>query len=275
MESTTGRLTPHYRVAMVGSGNVATHLVRSLANDPAIDICAISSRHAENAFSLADEISKPDCATDFESIAQSRPDIIIVSVADGALKSVVDKIGPINSNPLVLLTSGTMEKEILEYISPRTGVLYPLQTFSKNTPVDLSKVPFFTEAATPDDLFIADWLASRMSSHVYHADSAKRGILHIAGVFSSNFVDILLESVEKILQEGGYDLSTVKPLVEATVAKAFDVGPHQALTGPAKRGDMEVVALQHSRCPEELKDSYRVLTQLITKFHNPHINCNL
>lgn len=77
-----------------------------------------------------------------------------------------------------------------------------------------------------------------------HADSSVRARLHVAGVLSSNFPIYLLKITEKVLAEAGLPLSTVKPLVEVSVAKAFEVGPRDALTGPARRGDIKVLQKQ-------------------------------
>lgn len=158
----------------------------------------------------------------------------------------------------------------MEYLSPvsdRVGVLYPLQTFSADVPVDLSRVPFFTEAALEDDLARVDALARLMSEHVHHADAAHRRVLHIAGVFSSNFPNVLLECVERILSPAGYPLDVVRPLIEATVAKAFEAGPHKAQTGPARRGDYDVIRRQLVALPDELRPVYLVLSDLILESH--------
>ncbi len=252
-------------IALVGAGNVATHLARALKDN----LTGIYSRNIDHAQALAEPLHLP-AYDDFAYLRQQKPSIILVSVADKALPHIAEAIGPLDWNPLVLHTSGTVGMEVLGCISPRTGVLYPLQTFSAGAYVDLSEVPFFTETSKPEDLPIVDSLAYTISRHVHHADAAHRRTLHIAGVFTSNFTNILLESVERILATPGYPLEVVKPLIEATVAKAFAVGPHAAQTGPARRGDFEVIQRQKEALPEDLKPVYSVLTDLILRSH--HIN---
>ncbi len=252
------------KIVLVGAGNVASHLAAALARRGFLS--AIAGRTQANVDSLAAKVGVP-ALHGYEDIASVAPDIVLISVADSAIVPVAEAIGSLPGTPLVLHTSGTVAKEALLPVSPRTGVLYPLQTFSKGTPVDISKVPFFTEAGDDDDLDIVDAIAMSMSAHVYHADAARRRTLHIAGVFTSNFTNVLLESVQRILAVDGYGLDTVRPLLEATVAKAFAIGPHAAQTGPARRGDTAVTQSQQNALPDELKEVYAALTELIVSYH--------
>lgn len=251
------------KIALVGSGNVATHLGRALKPH----ICGIYGRGEESTGALARELGCPH-STDFATLADSACDVVIVSLADRAAEDVAKAIGPLPYNPLVLHTSGTLPKELFNVMSPRTGVLYPLQTFSKAARVDISRVPFFTEACTEADLAVVDTIAHMMSPHVYHADAARRKSLHIAGVFTSNFTNVLLECVQQVLAADGYPLDTVRPLLEATVQKAFELGPHAAQTGPARRGDLSVIAKHIEALPEELRPVYTELSNLILKLHH-------
>lgn len=251
------------RIVLVGAGNVATHLSKSLG----AYIVAVCSRNIEHARMLAEPIGA-EATDDFGRVASFTPDIIILSIADNATADVVASIGAIDSHPLILHTSGTIEKEALSPVSPRTGVLYPLQTFSSGVYVDIHDVPFFTEASNEADLVVVDEVAKHISSHVHHADAAHRRVLHIAGVFSNNFPNILLECVDRILGTAGYPLDVVRPLLRGTVDKAFAVGPHEAQTGPARRGDFDVISRQYQSLPEDLKPVYKELTALILRSHH-------
>ena len=48
----------------------------------------------------------------------------------------------------------------------RYGVLYPMQTFSKDCPVDFKEIPVFVEASTPDVLAQTEQLARSVSDRV-------------------------------------------------------------------------------------------------------------
>lgn len=251
-------------IVIVGAGNVASHLARAFAPR----LRAVLSRNPQHAQALAQSIG-PDVVwgTPDELPGMDAP-IVIFSLADQALAETAAQIGPLPGVPLVLHSSGTVTKEALAPLSPRTGVLYPLQTFSKDKDVDMSRVPFFTETAVEADLPLVDALAASVSEHVYHADEAHRRRLHIAGVFASNFPNILYEITEKILADAGYGLDTVRPLVEAMTAKAFEMGPHAAQTGPARRGDTQVMRSHSEALPPDLARIYDVLSQYIVKSHS-------
>ena len=133
--------------------------------------------------------------------------------------------------------------------------------------MDMSKVPFFTEANSEADLKLIDDIARSMSSSVHHADAAHRRRLHIAGVFTSNFTVALLEMAQKVLQDAGYPLEVVWPLMVETIEKAFKIGPYNAMTGPALRGDSKVLSHQSESLDGQLKEAYDVLTEYIIKNH--------
>ncbi|MDE6311778.1 MAG: DUF2520 domain-containing protein [Muribaculaceae bacterium] len=253
------------RIAVVGSGNVATHLACGLA-EAGHDISGVWSRTAAHALKLARKLGVRTYDAPSQ-IAEDRPDVVLFSVADGGATELAATIPPV-PGAVALHTSGTLPQEILLPLSADCGILYPLQTFSKGTPVDLSEVPFFVEGATPRASETARALAESLSHEVHYADAAHRKKLHIAGVLSCNFPNYLWECCERILTETGYPLCVIEPLVRATVDKAFSIGPHAAQTGPARRGDRKVMAEHAASLEGPLKDIYKALSEEIYKSHN-------
>lgn len=252
-------------IVIVGSGNVATHIAKALKDR----VHTVVSRSEANARILAEKIGA-NYSSDFSAVKDIHPALVIISIADNAITDVVNSIGHLDDEPLVVHTSGTIHKDTLLPISHRTGVLYPLQSFSKNVDVDMSVIPIFTEACSDSDYDILDRTAQTISDTVYHADTAKRSRLHIAGVFSSNFIVAMLETAERVLVDAGYPLNTVKPLVEATVAKAFNIGPYDAMTGPAVRGDRQVMNIQSKGLEGIDRRVYDILSEYIVQSH--HVN---
>lgn len=248
---------------LVGTGNVASHLAEALAGR----LLAIAGRNEEAAKEMASSLGVPAYCT-IEKTTALNPAIIIVSVADHALPQVASLIGPAECNPLVLHTSGTVPKEVLSCVSNRTGVLYPLQTFSKGVFVDISKVPFFTEVSDENDFPTVDSIALSMSRSVHHANESQRRVLHVAGVFTSNFTNAVFDIVERLLATEDYPLSVVEPLAKATVDKAFSQGPFAAQTGPACRGDRDVIEKHAAMLDGTVQDIYRVMSRYIIETHN-------
>ena len=264
MESGSGRL----RIAIAGSGNVASHLACAFAAAPDCDLVAIASRCRENAEALARRCGETVQACGYSSIADCGADVIVVSVADRAAADVVRQIGNIGDSVLVLHTSGTLDKSCLEPISPRTGILYPFQSFTKGFDVDMAEVPVFIETAFAEDYALARHLAMSISRHVYDSDEQRRRHLHIAGEFTNNFVNAILGVVDEELAAAGYPAEVAEPLLRLTIAKAGAIGSFAAQTGPAVRGDMEVMRSQCNTVAPEYREVYRAISNLIMKKHN-------
>lgn len=253
------------KIAFVGSGNVASHLAVGL-HEAGHEILGVLSRTHANARELAEKIGC-EALPDASSLSDINPDAVILSIADAAAISVIESL-PTMPSAVVLHTSGTLPQEILLPISPNAGILYPLQTFSRNVAVNLAEVPFFIEGATERAADVAGQLARSLSPNVHYADAEHRKALHIAGVLSCNFPNFLWECCGRILEEAGYPFKVVEPLVRATVDKAFSVGPHAAQTGPARRGDVEVIEAHIRALPPELAEIYRRLSNEIIKSHS-------
>lgn len=246
-------------IAIIGTGNVATHLARALGER----VLVVAGRSIDKAEALAAEIGAEAC--EYGALSGYSPRFAIVSVADKVVADVAEQCGRLNGDAIAVHTSGTVLKESLLPMSERVGVLYPLQSFSKDAELDLSEVPFFNEATDEETLKQIDDIAHTLSRRVHHADATARGKLHVAGVFASNFPNIMLLVVEDILAKAGYPLDTVEPLVNATVRKAFDLGPRQAQTGPARRGDEAVMQRHCELLPEDQRQVYELLSQYIAK----------
>ncbi len=256
-------------VVVVGSGNVATHLTKAFSDSANVNLQAIISRNADHAKALAEKLDFTGYrGSDYGKIDELCPDIVLISVADNGIHELVEAIGTLKCNPLVLQTSGTVGKEALLPLGKRVGVFYPFQTFSKDVAVDVRSVPIITEVSIPEDQELVDALALSVSDSVHHADARSRNALHIAGVFSCNFTNFLLQLTQEHLENNGMSLGIVESLVRTTVDKAFKVGPYAAQTGPAVRGDFEVMRRQSETLEEPMKSLYSTFSRLILEAHD-------
>ena len=262
MDNTCGRVSAvesasdSPAIAVVGTGRVASALVRTIS---------------EGGFCRLRQYGRSGDVLPLGQLAHDASyglDAVVVAVADSAVAAVAEQLGRLEGNPLCVHTSGSVDMGVMAPMSSRIGVLYPLMTFNRSTPVTCADVPFFTEACDSAVLERVDALAAMFSAIApRHADTAVRRTLHLAGVFTNNFVNVLLESTERILAADGLTLECVRPLLEATVANAVASGPHDSQTGPAVRGDRATIELQLDSLPAELKDVYRSLTTLIETYH--------
>lgn len=253
-----------FKIVLVGAGNVATRIGLYL-HDKGINIDGVCSR-GESARILAEKLgckhftSVQDIPTD--------ADMVLISTTDASVAEVSKQLPEIKG--FVAHTSGSIPLEALTAYHKRAAVLYPLQTFSKDVDVDISRVPFFIEASDGETLEAVRNVAEILSNSVREADSFVRSRLHIAGVLSSNFPIYLLEMTKRVLEEVNLPLDTVAPLVEATIAKAFAVGPEKAMTGPARRGDVAVIKKQMASIKsDDDREIYELISKAILKEFHP------
>lgn len=253
------------RIVFIGAGNVASHLAPALADAGAGIVTQVWSRSIDSARPLADKVGS-EAVTDLAGIDKTA-DIYIICMADGGVADVIDSL-PVN-NALWLHTSGSLDKEILAGRSPRFGVLYPLQTFSKGVPVNISEVPFFIEGSSPDVETEIEEIAQKLSVTVHPADSSLRRRMHIAAVFACNFTNHLWSIADSLLRQDGLTLEVLHPLLKETLRKAIDSrDPAACQTGPAARKDCEVINKHLSMLPPALANIYSTLSESIINEQN-------
>ena len=146
------------------------------------------------------------------------------------------------------------------------GVFYPLQTFSQSREIEFQEVPVFIEAQHPLGLTELQDLALDFGAASRVLDSDKRLQLHLAAVFASNFTNSLMVAAESIVNDIGLDFRVLRPLLTEVVEKGALIGPRQAQTGPARRGDEQTMKKHLNALKnEEMKQLYRLMSALIRK----------
>jgi predicted short-subunit dehydrogenase-like oxidoreductase (DUF2520 family) len=144
------------------------------------------------------------------------------------------------------------------------GVLYPMQTFSKDRSVNFREIPCFIEACDSDTLEAIKGIASKVSDHVLEMSSEKRKKLHLAAVFACNMVNHCYRLAEKVLEEEGIDFSLYMPLIQETANKVKELSPRQAQTGPMVRYDKKIMDAQIALINDErTRQIYRLMADSI------------
>ncbi|NIK72567.1 putative short-subunit dehydrogenase-like oxidoreductase (DUF2520 family) [Thermonema lapsum] len=255
-----------YKVAMIGAGNVAWHLAPALEQCGHLVTTVYSRRlhHAEALCSRLYEARAVD-SLDFSAVPA---DLFVLSVSDDALPQVIDRL-ILPEHPLTVVhTSGSRPLEILRVLEVPHGVFYPLQTFSKNKEVDWRRLPICVEGNTPQVEERLMQLARAVSGRVYQINSERRRYLHVAAVFACNFTNHMLALAEDLCEQYELDFEILHPLLAETFEKALRVGARQAQTGPAARGDVELIE-QHLHLLSQDPDKqriYRLLSESILNY---------
>ena len=265
------------QLVFLGSGNLATNL--SLALKAAgEEIIQIFSRTKENAQALADKLHCASC-TSINDI-RTDADVYIFSVKDDALPSLIEQLSQhLNSpsgagggdhNPILLHTAGSVPMSVFpetmhyELCTMNYGVLYPMQTFSKDRSVNFREIPCFIEASDNNTLEEIKTLASKISDHVLEMSSEKRRKLHLAAVFACNMTNHCYRLAEKVLEEEGIDFSLYLPLIQETANKVKELSPRKAQTGPMVRYDKTIMDAQIALINDErTRQIYRLMADSI------------
>lgn len=246
-------------VCIIGAGNVATHLALALAS--VAEVRQVVSRHMDSARRLGGRIGQRCVASDNLGDVLPGCDFYIISVNDDAVAGVVDATP--DWPGIWAHTSGSVPADVFRGKKSRYGVFYPLQTFTRDVDVNIMEVPFFIEGNDSDTEARLVELAGRISSSVGVADSARRKSLHVAAVFACNFANLMWMEADEILRGEGLDVSCFMPLLSATLGKLREVSPRDAMTGPARRGDTDVIRSHLELLPPEKREIYQLLSQRI------------
>lgn len=225
-------------IVFIGAGNLATNLASALYH-AGFGIAQVYSRTQESAQLLANKVSTK-CTTDLHGVTK-QADLYIVSLTDSALMQLLPAIVAGKPNALLVHTAGSVSIDVWKGHANRYGVLYPMQTFSKQREVDFGKVPFFIEATTEKDTTLLKAIASTLSEHVYVATSEQRQNLHLSAVFANNFTNHMYALSAELLKKHHLPFDVMLPLIDETARKAHQVEPHSAQTGPAVRYDEEII----------------------------------
>lgn len=257
------------KICLVGSGNLGSNLGKSMM-DAKMDIIQVISRNIKNAKNLAQELNA-DYTDKIEEYNRDA-EIIIFSVSDDSIPELLRKAD--FGNRLLIHTAGSVSQNVFEGHSNKYGILYPLQTFSKEESVCFKEIPIFTESNKESSLAIIDTLAKQLSTKVYHATSDERLSIHVAAVFACNFTNHLYHIAHDILQDISVDFDVFAPLLRQTAERAIKTGdPIKSQTGPALRQDEGTMQkhLEKLKQNEGLTELYKFMSNRIfeTKKENP------
>ncbi|HKK62882.1 MAG TPA: Rossmann-like and DUF2520 domain-containing protein [Bacteroidales bacterium] len=250
-------------VAIAGMGNVGIHFAKAF-DKAGIKITHLFSRDPAAVSNIA---KKYHCdSLKYGDKILSPPDLILLCVPD----SVIRTVGNLFNEPdsIIAHVSGSTGLEALQESPSYTGVFYPLQTFSKDVPLNIENIPFCIEGSNLQTENLLKNLASCLSNFVYSVDSEQRKALHVSAVFACNFTNHLASISMALLEKSNLDFNMLIPLLEQTYNKLKTASPKESQTGPAIRGDQSTIS-DHidflKNCPEE-RELYRLLSENIKKY---------
>ena len=234
------------KIAIIGTGNIGTWLLKILNNQNGITVYSVSGRNTETL--------PPDY------------DLYIFTLKDDIYEAVLQQIS--FKMPNAVHTSGSLSQNILAPYSYKFGVVYPYQTITKKGEErrEHGYVPVCIEGCDPYFTDILFQWANTVFSTVFKIYEQQRFAMHLAAVFASNFTNAMYGIAYQIFKENNLDWSLIFPLLENTLKKAKHNDPTLVQTGPAVRND---VLIMEKHCQalqdEEFKELYSILSIIIRK----------
>lgn len=245
------------RISIVGSGNMALALAKAfsrIGKKPS----QIVARENSTALSLFSDLNIPFAFSDNQIEAA---DLFIIAVSDDSIEQVSRKFERFDA--LVVHTSGCVSAKVLQS-NKRFGVFYPMQSISKLRETDFSEVPFFIQTNQLSDKEKLEKAARLLSTKVIDSTNEMRLSMHVAAVFVSNFSNAMYSIAYDFLKEKNLDFDLLKPLITETAAKAIEINPVEAQTGPARRNDLSTIE-RHQKILEQYPDK-KAVYDLLTKY---------
>jgi len=242
-------------VVVLGTGNVGTHLINAFLENSSIELVQVYSRKKSSLILFSDRV---DTTNSLRTLKTA--DVYIIAISDDAISKFSSKL--VLKNKLVVHTSGGASIDVLK-TNANKGVFYPLQTFSKEQSIDFKSIPICVETENKEDLILLKKLAELISNKVFMIDSEQRKYLHIAAVFTNNFVNHLYKIGFDICRENNVPYEALYPLIQETAQKIMLNKPDNVQTGPALRNDKIIIEKHINLLSVEKSKIYQLLTESI------------
>ncbi len=220
-------------LTIIGTGNVATHLGKALS-DAGMQINAIVARNKDKAVELAQQLNNT-LALDFNDVLPVS-DAYLIAVKDDAILEVAKKIS--SRDKLLIHCSGAAAGQMVDINGNNYGVLWPMQTLTKNNTIDLKQTLIAVSGNTPEVESAIGELAEKISNRVIKVSESQRAMLHLAAVWINNYINHMFVIAEELMQENNLDFNLFIPMIDEHISKLKTMSATQLQTGPASRGDM-------------------------------------
>lgn len=239
---------------VIGCGRVGQTLAALLHQHAQVQVQDLYSR----SFSSAEQAAKfVRAGQPVAELAHMRAaDVWLLSVPDAqvgeAAQALADAQGAKLAGALVFHNSGFLSAAVLQPLQAlgcHVASAHPVLNFASP---DTGVRQFAgTPCGLEGDASALAWLhiaLSAIGGRCFEIASADKPLYHAAAVFSSNFTVVLQGIAQDAWHSAGVPPELMRPLTEAllksTVDNVLAMGPAQALTGPAARGDTAVVQAQ-------------------------------
>ena len=188
-----------------------------------------------------------------DRVSADDPELVLLCVPD---RSISEAAQAIAVGPWIAHTSGATPLAALEPHERRFG-LHPLQSFTHaRGPEQLDGAYAAVTAESDEAREVGFWLARELGLEPFALDDSERALYHAGAVVAASYLVTLHKAAADLVEAAGAPPEALVPLMRRVLENDFE------LTGPAVRGDWEVVeahlAAIRERLPE-LEPLYRAL----------------
>lgn len=257
-------MKPIESLCILGTGKLAESLLIALTeHNNAFDIF-IAGRNAQKTAELCKRFQVKPLEP---SLLFKMP--VLLCVPDDVIAAAAKTVEPIAS--CIIHFSGATSIEVLQPLEGGRGVLWPLQSFgTPKSPEDWKHIPLVTQVEGKLVRECIDKLTAVLGGSIYELNDAARKKMHLSAVFMNNFMHHVARVTFDYCNKNNVPFEALKPLVNETFKSVFAHPPKETQTGPARRGDIQILTqheLMLAQEPEML-EIYRLIShQIITHYH--------
>lgn len=232
------------RINLIGPGRVGETLLRCLLTRPAYAVQDICGRDTERSRRIAKQFG--GTANDVET---ARPaDIWLLTVPDGDISHIATQLAKRDLPAATAIHfSGFHSAQVMAPLAERgwqTASAHPNLSFADPATAALQFAGTLV-GVEGSGAGVATALMTSLGAQCFPISADSKVLYHAAAVVSNNFTTVLQAVAHQLWAEAGVSDAVARKLGEGlTRAAAENVtafGPAQALTGPAARGDKDVV----------------------------------
>lgn len=262
------------RLNLIGAGRVGQTLGRLFHSAGVFQLQAVLARTAGSAQRAVSFIGAGQAGTNLDGLPDA--DVWLLALPDGQIAPVAQALAH-RATParpaLVFHCSGALGADQLQPLRTlgwQVASAHPLLSFARPELAleQFAGTPCALEG-DPTALPLLESAFTRIGAQCFVVAAQDKLLYHAAAVFATNFLPVLQDMAEQLWQHSGMPPALIRQmrstLLHNAVNNIVKLGPKAALTGPAARGDLALVAAQAQALAQwdaHAGAAYKALSQL-------------
>lgn len=260
------------RVNVVGAGKVAQTLMLLFQKSDRIRVQSVYSRSPESADGAVGLAGVGQAVTRLSDMEPA--DLWLLTVPDDQITAAAEALVDSGAEPSVVIhCSGFFSSQALAPLAQagwQVASCHPVLSFADpQTARDQFTGTYCAVEGDAAAVALISDLIAQVGGQPFPVSADKKALYHAAAVFSNNFAVVLQAIAAEAWSEAGVPdvvaAALGDKLLAGAAANVARLGPVAALTGPAARGDQDVLTRQGAEVSAwhpEAGEVYRAMSQL-------------